>query len=83
MTEVQATEGITGERGPNRGADSSQKGKSRAGVVGREGHPSHVGRDVQTKSKDSGPLSKHTPGQPRSDRSLLDLNPKHLVHQPP
>lgn len=55
MTEVQASEGM------NRGGDPTEEpkvlrraspGMEKDMVIGTKGHPSHVGRDIQTKSKD-------------------------------
>lgn len=58
------------------------EGQTKDGEGGCSGHrrgaPRQMGRDVQTKSKSwgGGALSKRTPGQLRSDRSLLKSKPK-------
>jgi len=82
VTEIEATEGTHRDGSPAEELEVHRRANPRMEeevAVGTEGVPSQRGRDVQTKSKNwggGGALSKRTPGQLRSDHSLLQSKPK-------
>lgn len=72
MTDVQATEGVSGGGNPTGELKFLRRQiQEKDIVIGTEGAPQPDGEGCSNQIKGLGALSNHTPGQLRSDPSLL------------